>query len=305
EIYYFKLQENQNAVTAYTTLLDRFPQTEYEPEVLYSLYLILKDTDPPAADRYATALKTKHPTSTFAKILINPAYLQESSQAAEQQKLMYKDAYRYFEAGDFKASDSIIEVAKSLGETVFSPTLELLEILITGETSEVFQYQYELDAFTKKYPGTEIGAYAATLLETSRKFLLDQEKRKGIQYIRSLEEPHYFVIVYKKGEKTENILPAVLEKFNQASFPELDLKITNMVFNDQYNMTFVSDLSNVTTAIDYYRTFNENLPGMIELRNHKFDNFVITKDNFDIFYRTKGLDEYLQFFTKNYPKENQ
>jgi hypothetical protein len=44
---------------------------------------------------------------------------------------------------------------------------------------------------------------------------------------------------------------------------------------------------------------------MTPLGNYNFHNFVITKDNFDIFYRTKGLDEYIQFFEKNYQAQNQ
>src|SRR5690606_11676291 len=43
DIYYFKLQENENAVTSYNTLLTRFPESPYEPEVLYRLYVMLKD----------------------------------------------------------------------------------------------------------------------------------------------------------------------------------------------------------------------------------------------------------------------
>ena len=69
-------------------------------------------------------------------------------------------------------------------------------------------------------------------------------------------------------------------------------------------ITLVADLPRVSSALEYVYTFTEKLPGFVELRNHKFDNFVITKDNFDIFYRTKGLDEYLYFFEKNYPLEN-
>jgi tetratricopeptide (TPR) repeat protein len=305
EIYYFKLQENENAISTYTTLLGRFPETEHEPDVLYTLYLILKDSDPQTAEKYATQLKSKHPNSTFAKILINPAYLQESSQAAEKQKEIYKVAYRYFEEGNMRASDSVLHIARQFGETIFTPSLELLQILIIGETEDITKYQYKLDEFIQKYPATESADYASTLLQTSRNFVQTQEKKRGIQYIRSLEEPHYFVILYKNGAKLEDVVPAALEKFNKANFSQLNLNISNLTFNEQFTITFVADLSNVTTAIDYYRTFNENLSTIPEFRNHKFDNFVITKDNFDIFYRTKGLDEYLQFFNKNYPKENQ
>jgi hypothetical protein len=70
-------------------------------------------------------------------------------------------------------------------------------------------------------------------------------------------------------------------------------------------MILVVDLQQVTQALSYMQTFNENMPRLTELQNHKFNTFVITKDNFDIFYRTKGLDEYLKFFEKNYPAEIQ
>ena len=46
DIYYFKLLENDNAIASYHKLLERFPETEYEPEVLYKLYLIYKESDP-------------------------------------------------------------------------------------------------------------------------------------------------------------------------------------------------------------------------------------------------------------------
>jgi tetratricopeptide (TPR) repeat protein len=304
EIYYFKLHENDNAVTAYKQLLTRFPDTSHEPEVLYTLYLILKDSDPASANQYASLLKSKHPATSFAKILVNPSYLQESSQAAEQQKELYKVAYEAFEQGKLKVSDSLLRRANALGETSFTPNLELLRVLLIGETEDISKYQYELDEFSKKYPENAAGKYAKTLLDKSREFQDVQEKRKGIQYIRSLEEPHYFVIVYDRKSKIDDLISTELEKFNSAYFGEHKLNISNLIFNDNSAIIFVSEIANVSTAIEYYHTFNEKLPAINALRNHKFDNFVITKDNFDIFYRTKGLDEYQKFFEKNYHPEN-
>lgn len=305
EIYYFKLLENDNAVVTYKKLLERFPDSEFEPEVLYTLYLILKETNLQEADSYASALKNKYPNSTFAKILINPAYLQESSQTAEKQKALYQVAYQHFEADSFQLASTVLAEAFQLGETTFTPTLELLKILIVGKTETIYQYQLELDQFIKKYPESAISNYASRLLETSKKFQENEEKRKGIHYVRSLEEPHYFVLVYKRTDKVEDLFSSALEAFNEQHFDDLNLKISNLIFNDELALTFVSEFTNVSTAIRYFITFNENLPSLTDFGNHKFDNFVITKDNFDIFYRTKGFDEYLRFFEKNYPKENQ
>jgi hypothetical protein len=283
----------------------RFPESEYEPEVLYTLYLILKDSDLETAERYASALKTDFPNSTFAKILINPAYLQESSLAAEKQKGLYKIAYEFYENGNFRAADSVIKISHQFGETSFSPSLELLEVLITGETEDISQYQYKLGLLAEKYPELPVSAYAKTLLEKSRNFLEVQEKTRGIQYDKFVEQPHYFVLVHRRSEKLEELVSTGLELFNQTYFAEHSLNISNLTLSDEYSITFVADIPNVTTAIDYYHTFIEKLPTINGFRNHKFDNFVITKDNFDTFYRTKGLNEYLQFFEKTYPKKKQ
>jgi hypothetical protein len=161
-----------------------------------------------------------------------------------------------------------------------------------------------LDELTKNYPETEAATYAKKLLETSRSFQLKQEQQRGIQYIRSLEEPHYFVMVYRKDENLTPVASSVLEKFNRENFQGLKLKTSNLLLDDTYSLTLVDELPGITNALEYVKTFNEKLPTLSELRNHKFHAFVITKDNFDIFYRTKGLDEYLQFFEKNYPTED-
>ncbi|MEX1241244.1 MAG: tetratricopeptide repeat protein, partial [Cyclobacteriaceae bacterium] len=190
DIYNFKLEEKENAVETYGKLLMRFPDSEYVPEVLYTLYLIIRDSDSTRAETYADQLKRDHPNSTFAKILINPDYLQESSQVAEKQKVIYKDAYEVFDAGHYDSANVIVQSALQLGETAFNPTLRLLQILIIGETEDISKYQYSLQEFIKAYPETEQARYAQKLLDASRQFLESEEKRKGIQYSTSFDETH-------------------------------------------------------------------------------------------------------------------
>jgi tetratricopeptide (TPR) repeat protein len=304
-IYYFKLLENNNAVVSYNKLMERFPESEFVPEVLYTLYLIYKETDPMRAAGYANTLKEKYPHTTFAKILINPDYLKESSEAAEKQKLVYKTAYQYFVLGDYKQASKSIEEATALGQTAFTANLELLRILIVGKTEDISAYQYQLDEFIKKNPDADVTAYAKKLLDTSREFQQTQEKQKGITYIRSFEESHYFVVVSLQSERMEDQISAELEKFNNTAFNDLLLKTSNLTLNDEYVITMVSELPRISSALEYYKTFTEKLPEFTAFQNHKISTFVITKDNFDIFYRTKGLDEYIKFFEKNYHPENQ
>lgn len=304
DIYYFDLKETDNAVASYITLLDRYPESTYRPEILYKLYLIFKDSDVTRAERYAAELKQQYPESPYAKILVNPNYQQESGLALEKQQKIYALAYERYLQGDYKSATQLIDEALGLEKTPFHANLSLLKVLIIGKTENISQYQFSLETFIKNYPESETIPYAQNLLQASRDYQTRQEKQKGIQYIRSFEEPHYFVFVSAKESKLVETVSSTLESFNHTEFKELGLKVSTLMLNDAYTLTLVSDLPRLSSALEYYKTFTEKQATFTGLKDHKFSSFVITKDNFDIFYRTKGLDEYLQFFQKNYHPEN-
>jgi tetratricopeptide (TPR) repeat protein len=304
DIYYFDLLEKDNAITSYKTLLSRYPKTDHAPETLYKLYLIYKDSEPHVANQYATQLKEKYPDSHFAKILVNPNYVKESGLAVEKQQKLYQQAYAQFQSGDYQGANHLLDQAIALEKSTFTPNLELLKILIVGKTENIAQYQFSLDKFIKDYPTSEIIPYAQDLLKSSRDFELKKEKEKGIQYIRSFEEPHYFVLVSTREDALEEEASSALESFNASYFKELGLHVSTLTMNGSYSLTLVSDLPRLSSALEYYKAFIEKRSTFDGIKGYKFSNFVITKDNFDIFYRTKGLDEYVQFFEKNYHPEN-
>ena len=305
DLFYFSLNEKDNASESYTKLLNRFPQSEYVPEVLYKLYLIAKDTDPAKAEVYAAELKTNHPRSTFTRILINPDYMRETSVAAEKQKLVYKEAYALFQANNLRPAQDKLKQALQEGETTFTPQLELLKVLIVGKTEDVTRYQFELGEYIKKYPDGELKPYAEELLAASKTLLTKLERAKGIQFIKSMEGPHNFVVVYNTVDKITNPVSSAIEKFNAAQFKDLKLSTTNIILNDEKTITIVSEIPSYTAAMSYFDKFLAQIAPGKPFSNYKFYSFVITKDNFQIFYRTKALDEYLAFFDRNYQKQNQ
>lgn len=304
DIYYFDLKETDNAVTSYETLLTRYPETDFRAETLYKLYLIFKDSNPAKAEQFASELKRKFPESSYARILVNPNYLRESGLVVEQQKLIYEKAYGHFYAGDYGSAAILIEEAITLGETEFIPNLRLLSVLLVGKTENISQYQLRLEEFIKENTGTDLAKYAQRLLDTSRAYTLQREKEKGIQYIPSFEESHFFVLISEKKDAMGDAAAKTLEQFNATAFKDSKLKVSNLILNDTYTLTLVSDLPGLAAAKEYYKSFSEKRDSLSGLKNYKFSYFVITKDNFDIFYRTKGIDEYTRFFEKNYSSKN-
>ncbi|MBX2895140.1 MAG: hypothetical protein KF763_06845 [Cyclobacteriaceae bacterium] len=305
DLFYFQLNEKNNAAESYTKLLKRFPESQHIPEVLYKLYLIAKDTDPARAEVYANELKSNHPRSTFTRILINPDYMRETSVAAEKQKLIYQDAYTLFQNNNLRAAQDKLKQALQEGETTFTPQLELLQVLITGKTEDITRYQFELGEYIKKYPDGELKPYAEELLAASKNLLNRLERARGIQFLKSLEGTHSFVIVYNTTDKITIPVSNALDKLNNTQFKELKLTTTNIILNEEKTITLVSDLPNKSTALSYFDKFLAQIAPTKPVANYKFNSFVITKDNFQIFYRTKALDEYLTFFDRNYQKQNQ
>lgn len=306
DLYYLQLNEKKNAAEQYEQLLTRFPSTAFAPEVLYKLYLIAKENHHPEdAERYANQLKNEHPSSTYAKILINPNYLREAQVAAEKQKIIYKDAYEEFTQGNLRSARDKIQLAKKEGDSNFTPQLELLEILITGKTEDVTRYQYELSEFIKKYPENELKTYAENLLASSKSLLEKTERAKGIRFVNSLEQPHHLVIVHKTDDKLADKFTQLLDEFNAKNYAASHLKTTNLRFDQKLSLTFVTELPDKQTAMDYLAKFKAITDRLTSVAIFKFDIFVVTKDNFQIFYRTKALDEYLTFFDRNYTAESQ
>ncbi|MFN8342354.1 MAG: tetratricopeptide repeat protein [Cyclobacteriaceae bacterium] len=305
DLYYFQLEEKDNASITFETLLNRFPKSTYAPEVLYKLYLIARENGSDKAAVYARQLEELYPNSTFTKIMLNPNYLKENSVAAEKQKLLYKEAYELYQNRQLVASSKIIDRALAVGETNFTSQLELLKILITGKTEDVTRYQFELEEFGKKFPDSPLKAQADLFLAASKSFVEKSERAKGIRFTRTLDQPHRFVILYKREFKISEDVTRRLEAFNARNFKSLKLETSNLPFNDDYVLTFVTDIPDKKLALEYQQKVSAELVNTAPLSSYKFDIFVITRENFNTFYRTKALDEYFLFFERNYQQENQ
>ena len=81
---------------------------------------------------------------------------------------------------------------------------------------------------------------------------------------------------------------------------ERDLKLItgNMIFDNTYSIAMVTQFNNLEEAQKFRSEIESKLTADIEKEN--WINLIITKENFDIFYRTKDLDSYLTFFDKYY-----
>lgn len=300
KIYNFDLEEKENAAETYENFLDRFNNSEYKPEVLYLLYLVYKDLENNKFEEVGNELVRLFPNTTFAKLVLNPNYEEESDVASEKLKEYYKIAYELYEIDSLDSALFIIDESMTkYPDNSFSDNMKLLQIMIWGKTDGFYKYQYELQQFESQYPESELVEFVNHLVTSSEEFQQDL-KRRDIQYIKHFEQVHFFVLLYPSGNQLSDELPKMIDQYNDQSFQDRELNTGNLILNDDYSLVLVNEFSDKEDAEAYYQLINGDDSPLTEFSSYKLYNFVITKDNFQILYQTKGLQEYLSFFEKNY-----
>lgn len=299
-IYSLRLQEDANAAESFETLLDRFPETEYEAEVLYQLYLLYKELNPEKSIAKGEALKQKYPETIYAKLVDNPNYREESFAISEQLKKLYKNLYGKYKLGAYEtvlfSSDSVLAQHP---ENEFSDNIALLRALCVGKTEEDHKYQFVLGEFMKNYPESELVSYAQSLLTASENFQQKRYNSAKARFIEDFNQKHLFIIVYDiNSDMTSKIAPMVDDYLKSKNLN--NLKTGNLILSDNKSMLLVNVFPGKGTAINFQKSIEQEINLKDSFKGTKFDVFVITEDNFDILYQTKDVSAYLTFFEKHY-----
>lgn len=109
KIYNFKLYLEDSAIVTFKKQIKRYPGNDHEPEILYLLYLIAQEKKDLKLSAFAkNELQSKHPHSSYTKLIDNPNYLVESKVNSKAAGLVYKNAYAYYNSKDTAVTDSLI-----------------------------------------------------------------------------------------------------------------------------------------------------------------------------------------------------
>lgn len=299
-IYNLRLYEDENAIESFESLLVRFPDTEYEPEVLYQLYLLYKNIDSSKSKNKGEILKQEYPESIFSKLVDNPNFREESFAISSQLKKLYKRLYGQYKARDYKSvqfsSDSVLQIHP---ENEFSDNIALLRVLAIGQTEEDHRYQFELDNFSKLYPNSDLLDYAKALTKASEDFQQKRYNSAKARFIKEFNQKHFFVIIYNIKQELIQGLPSVVDDFlKENDFP--NLKTGTLILSDEKSMLLVNEFSEKKPAQNFLELFKNQVSLKDLFKGERFDTFVISEDNFDILYKTKDVSAYLNFFENNY-----
>lgn len=300
-IYDFDLEEKENAIETFETMLSRFPESEYKPEVMYQLYLLYKEQgNTNRQEYYKNTLINEFPNTLYAKLIINPNFREESLLATAQLQQIYKDAYALQDSGQFARAQKLLRDAlQDYPENDFSDNLKLLDIIITGHTDDIYKYQYELNSFISTYTESELLPYAENLVQKAEQHQINLFNSSRAKFIKYFAQVHYFVLAYNADKDLAEDLPVKVQRFYKTEFPNKKFSPANLILDGSTSLVMVNEFGTKAVAKTFYDAFM-NSGTLDEYVAQKFSPFIITKDNFKIFYETKELEGYLKFFKENY-----
>lgn len=301
-IYSFKLYEKGNAKQSFEILLERFPETEYHPEVLYQLYLICKYLeDEGCAEECKQKLLKGFPETLYAKLIENPNYLAELSEAEERLQRLYKIAFDFYEAGRLNEASLLIDRAMAeYPNSDFIDNLELLKVLISGKAEGIYKYQFMLQEFIKSHENSELIDYANALLETSRKFQEEQKKKEGIKFVKEFDHEHFFIIAFDNNDNIADVLSEKMASYTKRMFPGKALKTGSLNLTEERSFILVNVFANRKDALDFLHIVQKDDSVFTAAEKSKFDTFVISRENFQVLFQSKAIGAYLEFYKENY-----
>ena len=157
------LNEPAKSMRTFEQLLSQFPQTEYEPEALYSLYLLSEGK--PEQASYRQRLEQNHADSYFARLIQRSGLTPLSAGAEGQAQQAYGEAYELYRAGQYPEAAARVDAAQQQypGNSI-EDKFALLRTLLTAKIRDAGQYRQSLNNFLRDYPNSPLVAMAKELL---------------------------------------------------------------------------------------------------------------------------------------------
>lgn len=313
-IYNTNLNNIPKAIETFEKLAERFSKDSDVAKVYYNLYLLYQQTGNKAkAEAYRQRILGEYPNTTFAAVLNDPDYFKKQEAKKNAVITFYASTYDYYEAERFSDVFARVKTADSL----FKPNpleakFDLLQAFSIGRTQDRNAYIAALDTIITKFPAgeehdkaveilTALGAPPKSIQKEDKDAAKKDEKPKGPSpYKFSATNPHYVVVYFNTVSPKTKVISDSLANYDSKNHSMDNLKVQSQLLDKNTQMIVVKQFKNKDEAMNYYDNITDSETMFEEVESIGYRVFVIDDKNFIQFYQRKNLDEYLEFFDKNY-----
>jgi tetratricopeptide (TPR) repeat protein len=316
-LYRDRLELNDKTIQILEELNDRFPGNTHELDSWYLLYLAYTDIGNSTKARfYHDKIVEKYPETTYARVLLDPNFLESSKEEERRLNTYYNQTFLSFETGKYQ--DVTQRVAKAVElfgpANTLQPRFALLNAMSQGNIQGKEAYIKELRSIISKFPDTPEQKRAREILRllgATNSSVVDQEKVGGENKKTESETPfkiddnkmHYVLVVVNDTNISVNDVKNSLSDYHK-EFHKLDkLRIAPVYIGtnggDKAPVMVVRRFKSKALAMDYFDGVSKNSSSFLP-EGTNFEVYPITQYNYRQVLKNKDLEGYKGFFKDNY-----
>lgn len=307
-VYREKMQDDDKAISTIKEMNERFANHKYKAASYYTLHILYKEKkDGGNAGLYRNKILKEFPNSDYAKLLRDPDFLKKSNEEDLEAEKAYQKAFANYRKGYYQYAGELCDkVLQDYPQTKLKPKVEFLRVLCLGGQMGQETLIKELKNIANSYPEDEVGKKAADILAGLNQAKASKEKEaakkealKDNPFKYDGDSEHIFVMLVSSKDKV-NIIKSRITTFNAKNFRGEKLKVSSVIYNDEYEMISIKNFENADKVMLYFTSLKAVKGALKKTIDKKYDMFPMSRANYPTFYQTKKLEAYKAFFQMNY-----
>ncbi len=306
-----QLRDVENAIIAFNDMIDLFSGTPLGMHAYYYLYHLYRESqDFAMAENVKNQLLELFPDSEYAKIIGDPNYANTIRARQNRIQQLYKDSYNAFFAGRYNVISQNMRAIDTLEvprET--RAQFAYLNALALGKSDDPVLFRNELQQIVDQYNDTPVHQPATILLASlDMPADLDYEadvarrsERTPIEspFSFSPEKVHFFILIINTAQNEPAAITRVLNAYHEENYPDKELSVSNIFYEQNKQLVTVTNFADMQTGMDFFAQLMQSetfTPDQLAA----MDAFVISVDNYPMFFQDKELEAYRTFFDYYY-----
>ena len=188
------------------------------------------------------------------------------------------------------------------------PKFSYLKALCIGRTQDIDAFENALSQVMIKYPKDPVKEKAQEMLDLIRKQKNPGETigdstaviKQKTKFVFKEDGEYYYVVVVENGKGDLNKFKNKLSDMNSEFYSTADLAVSTVFLDVTHQMVSVKAFDGMRKAMDYFNIADSNKEVFADLLKGTYQTFVISAENYAVFYKDKNITEYELFFTRNF-----
>lgn len=306
------LGRNDLAIESFEVMMQRFPDNSHLLNSYYHLYLLYKnENNRIQSEYYKNLIERKFPGSSYARLIRDPGIeIQRGSQDVKSNSL-YAQAYNAYSNKQYFTSIELCNIGLSEAEDQeLLPKFDFLRALSLGKVEVSDSLMFSLERIITKYPNHELAENAKNILSILAVDKLESQGTVATDDVDEIqvdspyefkqESSHNYILMIEGGSVNLRALLYSLAEFNRKNLNYNELTVSSFDFSETHQLILIARFENQLLAKRYKEQLKNDQAFTRSLTRIKNEQFLISNDNYVVFYQRKNLKEYLDFYNRYY-----